>query len=332
MSCAAVPPAVAGEGKRLPPEIGPPRAAAREQRSWLPAPSSRGQQEPVAPSGRTVSVDPCLATSLVGRNPKLDGRKSASNTGSRTILAAVITTRSRTVGIPSGRVWPGRPGLGICTRRNGWGRYEPVRNSSARPSRKARTPSTPDPSMESIVIPSTPGAPLLVAHVHPRPPHHVAAGDLVEQSMESTLLGLAWHCEQHALEGSNGVQAIGPSDGPSRSPGTHQRSSLPSRAPVKQGPFAPDGLCCPGHRHYYDPLRLPLGCRPLHGATAYRPTRSVPRRDRAEEGLPSSQDNLLTVPRPIRRGSSAPAPRSQMRSMAFALFVRARHLLGRQRR
>lgn len=31
-----------------------------------------------------------------GRNPKLDGAKSASNTGSRTILAAAITTRSAT--------------------------------------------------------------------------------------------------------------------------------------------------------------------------------------------------------------------------------------------
>ena len=30
-------------------------------------------------------------------------------------------------------------------------------------------------------------------------------------------------------------------------------------APVKQGSFALVGLCCPGRRHYYDPLRLPLG-------------------------------------------------------------------------
>ena len=31
---------------------------------------------------------------------------------------------------------------------------------------------------------------------------------------------------------------------------------------MKRGPFAPGGLCCPADRHYYDPLRLPLG-RPL---------------------------------------------------------------------
>ncbi len=39
-----------------------------------------------------------------GRNPKLGAKKSASNTGSSTIFAAAITTRSETVGIPSGRV------------------------------------------------------------------------------------------------------------------------------------------------------------------------------------------------------------------------------------
>jgi hypothetical protein len=41
---------------------------------------------------------------------------------------------------------------------------------------------------------------------------------------------------------------------------------------MKQGPFAPTGLCCPGHRHYYDPLRLPLGRPPLPVA-GYRRTR-----------------------------------------------------------
>jgi hypothetical protein len=39
-----------------------------------------------------------------------------------TSFAAVITTRSATVGIDSGRYSPGRPGLGICTRRSGDGR------------------------------------------------------------------------------------------------------------------------------------------------------------------------------------------------------------------
>ena len=98
-----------------------------------------------------------------GRNPKLTGEKSASKTGSKTIFAAAMITRSRIVGMPSGRDCPGLPGLGMCTRRNGWGRYEPACSSAASPSRNARTPSTPPSLMASIETPSTPGAPPLVA-------------------------------------------------------------------------------------------------------------------------------------------------------------------------
>ena len=54
-----------------------------------------------------------------GRNPKLAGRKSASNNGSRTILAACWATLSTTVGMPNGRFDPS--GLGISTRRTGGG-------------------------------------------------------------------------------------------------------------------------------------------------------------------------------------------------------------------
>ena len=71
---------------------------------------------------RIVSSAWCAARP--GLNPWLVGRKSASKIGSSTILAAAITTRSVTVGIPSGRVCPGRPGLGICTRRNGRGQQD----------------------------------------------------------------------------------------------------------------------------------------------------------------------------------------------------------------
>ena len=63
---------------------------------------------------------------LVGRSlraePEAAGRKSASKIGSRTIFAAAMTTRSRSVGMPSGRVSPGLPGLGMFTRRSGLGR------------------------------------------------------------------------------------------------------------------------------------------------------------------------------------------------------------------
>jgi len=116
-----------------------------------------------------------------------------------------------------------------------------------------------------------PGSALIRSHVAPRPPHNVAAGDLVEHGVEPTLGILLGTAIEHALESSNAVPATGRADGTSRTAGTHQRPSLPNRAWMKQGSFAPAGLCCPDHQHYYDPLRLPLGYRSFRGAAAYRP-------------------------------------------------------------
>jgi hypothetical protein len=70
---------------------------------------------------------------------------------------------------------------------------------------------------------------------------------------------------------------------------------------MKQGSFARGGLCCPARRHYCDPLRLPLACLALPGFAGYSQTRSGPRRVRDEEGLSSSHDNLVTIPRSLRR-------------------------------
>ena len=88
-----------------------------------------------------------------------------------------------------------------------------------------------------------------------------------------------------------------PRGAPSRSTRCHRLR----HAPMKQGSFALDRLCCPARHHYYDPLRLPLDHLTFPGITGYRQTRSRPRRVGAEEGLSSSLDNLLTVPRPLRR-------------------------------
>jgi hypothetical protein len=74
-----------------------------------------------------------------GRNPKLQSRKSASNTGSRTDLTAACTMRSRTVGIDSGRCSL-VPGLGMNTRRAGNGRHVPARSSAANSSSRRLTP------------------------------------------------------------------------------------------------------------------------------------------------------------------------------------------------
>ena len=77
------------------------------------------------------------------------------------------------------------------------------------------------------------GSTLVGGHVDPRFPHHVAAGELVVKGMETTLWVLLGTAVEHALEGTNGVQAVGLSDGPSRLLGTHQRSSQPRHASVK---------------------------------------------------------------------------------------------------
>ena len=65
--------------------------------------------------------------SRLGRNPYEHARKSASKIGSRTSFAAICTTRSRTVGMPSGRVLPSA--FGMYRRRTACGRYVPARNS-----------------------------------------------------------------------------------------------------------------------------------------------------------------------------------------------------------
>jgi len=70
----------------------------------------------------TLMASTAIWAERFGRKPKLAGRKSASKMGSRTSFAAAMTTRSETVGIPRGRVAPGVPGLGMCTRRRGFGR------------------------------------------------------------------------------------------------------------------------------------------------------------------------------------------------------------------
>jgi hypothetical protein len=90
------------------------------------------------------------------RKPNEHSKKSASKMGSSTHRAAAIITRSVTVGIPNGRVLVVVPALGMWTRRNGRGRYQPDRNASAS---SPRNRSTPEASTSAIETPSTPGAP-----------------------------------------------------------------------------------------------------------------------------------------------------------------------------
>jgi len=98
------------------------RASCEMEPKQLLRSASRTQSAPRLASTRMASQ--AIWADRFGRNPKLTGRKSASKTGSRTILAAAITTRSRTFGIDRGRdaLLVVSPALGMYTRRSGAGR------------------------------------------------------------------------------------------------------------------------------------------------------------------------------------------------------------------
>ena len=80
-----------------------------------------------------------------------------------------------------------------------------------------------------------PGGAPVSGHVAPRPPHHIAAGELVVKSVEPTLPILLGAAIQHALESTNLVHALGAADGPSRSLSTRQSSSPPSQCTGEAG-------------------------------------------------------------------------------------------------
>ena len=100
-------------------------------RSWLISPKKLRMSN--STTNWHPTMNPVLSRSIacvadrLGRNPNEHGRKSASNTGSSTILAACCATLSRTVGMPSGRLLPS--GFGMSTRLAGAGRYVPSRRS-----------------------------------------------------------------------------------------------------------------------------------------------------------------------------------------------------------
>ena len=96
------------------------------------------------------------------------------------------------VGMPSGRVLPGFPGLGMYTLRRAWGgtSWPEAQRRALRGRLHASTPSAPTAAM---VTPSTPGAPV-GGHVDPRPPHHIRCGRACRKGHGSDALGPAWRC------------------------------------------------------------------------------------------------------------------------------------------
>ena len=101
-----------------------------------PVSASSTWQPPRAPRTRRVS-SACVALRF-GRNPYDEARKSASKMGLNTSVAAICATRSRTVGIPSGRRRPSA--LGMYRRRTSCGRYVPARSAVPSSSMNASTP------------------------------------------------------------------------------------------------------------------------------------------------------------------------------------------------
>ena len=144
------------------------------------------------------------------------------------------TTRSRTVGIDSGRC-SAEPGLGINTRRAGSGRYLPSLSSAATSSSSRATPYS---STSARVVLSMPGCAVVPAHRDPRPPQDVPAVDLVSQRVEpSPGIGLG-RPVQRMLQGTDRIRDSNVSSTaglatraltePLPTDATHRRSSGPS--------------------------------------------------------------------------------------------------------
>src|SRR3990172_4616668 len=122
--------------------------------------SASTTHHPVTSAAFTAATA-CPAFRL-GRNPKEPSRKLASNTGSMTSLAACWTTRSRTVGIPSGRFRPS--GFGMYTRIG-----------------KVLAPCAPPLSGPTPVAPPPPP---VGAYFFPGPPQNIGPDKTVIQGME----------------------------------------------------------------------------------------------------------------------------------------------------
>lgn len=190
-----------------------------------------------------------------GRKPNERGWKSASKIDPRTSSTAICTTRSFTVGMPSGR-WPPLP-LGIRTRRTGSGRYVLAFNSRCTASSQRACVS----GVATIVdrlSPSTPGAPPL------RVTNRSAAGLAVSVLHTGSRTGIPvrpWPCATASLGGAGAFVGL-------LSLSSHLPLLPSATTPAnKQRPFAPLSTNCasPGSepkgpavrfRCYYERLRL----------------------------------------------------------------------------
>jgi hypothetical protein len=198
----------------------------------------------------------------LGRNPNEQFSMSASKTGSSTIFTAACTTRSRTVGIDSGRC-SRLPGFGMNTRRAGTGRHAPSRKFIEQPINAVLLDVRDGLSVDACCA-------AIAAHLDPRPLQYVSAIDLVRERVEpSPGLSLGRPVER-MLQGTDRIARRSQRGGASHN-GTH-RALLDERyASTKQRPFPHRRLCCPlgsrpprsqGDQQYYGRLRRPPGSPP----------------------------------------------------------------------
>jgi hypothetical protein len=197
----------------------------------------------------------------LGRNPNEQFSMSASKTGSSTIFTAACTTRSRTVGIDSGRC-SRLPGFGMNTRRAGTGRHAPSRKFIEQPINAVLLDVRDGLSVDACCA-------AIAAHLDPRPLQYVSAIDLVRERVEpSPGLSLGRPVER-VLQGTDQIRRS--LRGGASHNGTH-RALLDERyASTKQRPFPHRRLCCPlgsrpprspGDQQYYGRLRRPPGSPP----------------------------------------------------------------------
>ena len=241
-----------------------------------------------------------IASIAVGGRPlragtrNCTGKKSASKIGSRTSLAACCTTRSRTVGIPNGRIRPS--GLGISTRRTGAGRYLPARRSRGHLTQHAinAVSSTAPASLDrhrprhDWLAP----APTPPTGRHPCRSGHTGRGnDDPKTAWPQPIACDSASCRTF----TSGIDARSGSLGRAV-PAMPLRCTRFPEHDRSRGPSLPPRLLH-GDPQYYDPVGLPLRSVRLH----HRLIPTVFADEAAQTGLSCSERNRAHVPLPVPR-------------------------------
>ena len=213
--------------------------------------------------------------------------------GSSTSVAAICATRSRTVGIPSGRCRPSP--FGMYRRRTGGGRYVPARSTAAS---SCSMRSTPYCSTSASVSPSTPAAPRFRRHTPPRLPEDVSPPNPIHQSVEAPFRRSLGCDPESALQLAhfvNGRMPVGVV-GTGRAGHALARACVTDRTTA--GTLGSSRVLRREVRRYYGPLGRPLRTSRFH----HRFIRAaLPRLRAAQTGLSCSASLRARVLRPIPR-------------------------------